>query len=259
MKTKTIAAAGLAGVLALSAGAASAQSQLPSWEEYQQQQRAYQQQQGAYEDRRDDYDAQRRAYEARRQQYVRDRASYDRRYGRGSYERRYGAWVYQPGPNTYADGYYGRDAGYYGRDASATGYDRYRDSPCERRRGNTTAGLIIGARAGAAIGSNLAAGDVQTEGAVLGAVVGGGIGASIGRNNARCDNRGYWYSRDQTISYREGGYYRDRGQYSGRYGYNTYARRGCRLAAAPVEYAGRVEYRYVRVCPDRQGRYRITR
>ena len=258
MKTKTLAIS-LASVLALSAGAALAQSQIPTWDEYNAQQRAYQQQQGAYQqqqdayhDRQAAYADQRQAYEAKRAQYLRDRANYDRRYGAGAYERQYGAWRYEPG-------YAANDAGYYGRDASTTGYDRYRSSPCEQRRsGNTAAGLIIGALAGAAIGSNVAATDVQTEGAVLGAVVGGTIGAKIGRDSARCDTRGYWYSRNQTIPYREGGYYRNRGERSGQYGYNQYARRGCRLAAAPAEYGGQMDYRYVRVCPDRQGRYRIT-
>lgn len=266
MKTKTIALT-LASVLALSAGAAIAQN-VPTWEEYEAQQRAYQQQQGAYEQQRDAYQDrqqayadQRRAYEAKRAQYLRDRAAYDRRYGVGAYERRYGAWRWEP---DYAyqpyDSRYPNDAGYYGRDVSArVDIDRYRNSPCEQRRsGNTAAGLIIGALAGAAIGSNVAATDVQTEGAVLGAVVGGGIGASIGRDSARCDDRGYWYSRNETIPYREARYYRDRRARSGRYEYSYYARRGCRLAPAPAEYAGQVEYRYVRVCPDSRGRYRIT-
>ena len=263
MKTKTIALS-LASVLALSAGAAIAQSQVPTWEQYEAQQRdyqrqqgAYQQQQDAYQDRQAAYSDQRQTYEAKRAQYLRDRDAYDRRYGSGAYERQYGAWRYEPAPY---DTRYSADAGYYGRDASASvNMDRYRSSPCEQRRsGNTAAGLIIGALAGAAIGSNVAATDVQTEGAVLGAVVGGGIGASIGRDTARCDNRGYWYSRSETVPYREGGYYRNRGERSGQYGYNQYNRRGCRLATAPTEYGGRTDYRYVRVCPDRQGRYRIT-
>jgi hypothetical protein len=97
---------------------------------------------------------------------------------------------------------------------------------------------------------------VRTEGAVLGALVGGGVGGAIGRNSARCDDTGYWYSRDQTVSYREAGY--NRGQRSGRYAYNDYSRRGCRLAPAPTEWGGRTEVRYVRVCPDNRGRYRIT-
>lgn len=262
MNSKPLALA-MASVLALGAGAAIAQSSVPTWEEYRAQQRDYRRQQDAYQDRREDYDAQRRAYESRRQRYLRDRAAYDRRYGYGAYERRYGAWRWDPGPYARSGPYdnrYPYDADAYGRDVSArVAIDRYRDSPCERRRsGNTAAGLIIGALAGAAIGSNVAATDVQTEGAVLGAIVGGGIGAGIGRDTARCDDRGYWYSRDETIPYREGRWYRDRARYSGRYGYNAYARRGCRLAVAPAEYAGEVEYRYVRVCPDSRGRYRIT-
>ncbi|MDP2260352.1 MAG: glycine zipper domain-containing protein [Caulobacter sp.] len=246
MKTHLIAVA-TASIVALTAGAASAQSYPQSWEQYEAQQRQYQRQQSDYQDRRADYADQRRAYEAKRQQYLRDQAAYDRRYGRGAYVRRYGEWRYDP---PYA-GAYGRDVAY--NDA----YAPYRDSPCERRRdGNTTAGAIIGALAGAAIGSNVAASGVRTEGAVLGALVGGGVGGAIGRSSAKCDNDGYWYSRDQTISYREAGY--RRGQRSGRYAYNDYSRRGCRLAAAPTEWGGRTEYRYVRVCPDNRGRYRIT-
>lgn len=259
MKTRFISLA-VASAIALSAGAAFAQSAPPTWEEYNAQQRSYQQQQGAYQQQQDAYQDrqaayadQRRAYEAKRAQYLRDRDTYDRRYGAGAYERQYGAWRYEPAP-------YANNGPDYGPDRSRGGdFDRYRNSPCEQRRSNnTTAGLIIGALAGAAIGSNVAATDVQTEGAVLGAIVGGSLGASVGRDTARCDARGYWYSRNETIPYREARYYRDRGERSGQYGYNQYARRGCRLAAAPTDYSGRTDYRYVRVCPDRQGRYRIT-
>jgi hypothetical protein len=45
-----------------------------------------------------------------------------------------------------------------------------------------------------------------------------------------------------------------------RYGANDssyYARQRCRLAPAPIDADGR-DYRYVRVCPDDLGRYRIT-
>ena len=93
-------------------------------------------------------------------------------------------------------------------------------------------------------------------GAVPGSTTGGAIGANIGRSTAHCDARGYYYSYDQTMPYREDA--ADLGRRSGQYDYNQYARRGCRLASAPAEYNGRMEYRYVRVCPDRQGRYRIT-
>lgn len=243
-----ITAACAASIIALTVGSAIAQSSPPDWQTYQSQQRDYQRQQQDYQGRREDYDAQRRAYEAKRDQYLRDQAAYDRRYGRGAYVRQYGEWRYDP---------YATSADYNGRDvAYNSGYDRYRDSPCEQNKdGRTAVGAIIGALAGAAIGSNVASSGVRTEGAVLGALVGGGIGGTVGRNTARCDDNGYYYSKDQTISYREAGYNRDRNR---RYAYNQYSRRGCRLAPAPVEYNGRVEDRYVRVCPDGNGRYRIT-
>ncbi len=251
MKTRTLIAVAAASAIALTAGASIAQSYPQTWEQYQAQQREYQRQRGAYQDRRADYDAQRRAYESRRRQYLRDQAAYDRRYGRGAYVRQYGEWRWDP---------YAPSADYYGRDVSYNdAYAPYRDSPCEQRRDNrSVAGALIGALAGAAIGSNVAATDVQTEGAVLGALVGAGVGGSVGRSTANCDANGYYWRRDQTISYRESRGYRERGFRSGRYDYRDYARRGCRLAPAPVEWGGRTDYRYVRVCPDSRGRYRIT-
>lgn len=252
MNTKLIAIA-TAGAIALTgATTAMAQSTPQTWDQYQAQQRDYERQRDRYEDRRSDYEAQRTAYEASRDRYLRAQADYDRRYGRGSYVRRYGEWRYDP---------YARSADNYGRDVSYNDryYGAYRDSPCENRKDNrTAAGAIIGALAGAAIGSNVASSGVRTEGAVLGALVGGAAGGAIGRDSAKCDNDGYYFTRDQTISYREGGQYRDRGSRSGRYGYADYSRRGCRLAAAPTEWGGRTDYRYVRVCPDSRGRYRIT-
>ncbi|WP_332766468.1 glycine zipper 2TM domain-containing protein [Phenylobacterium sp.] len=183
---------------------------------------------------RDDYDRELRRYEA-------DRRTYDRQHGMGAYERRYGP------PPIWAAGDYGRDASYSGT---------YVD-PCRDRRSNnsTVAGGLLGALAGAALGSNVAARNARTEGAVLGAVVGGAIGAGIGRahENAKCDDTGYYYSYDQTIPYRESRY--ERGRRSGQYDYSYYSRQRCRLAPAPIRGD---EYRYVRVCPDRDGRYRIT-
>lgn len=255
MKSHLIAVA-TASAIALTAGAAGAQSYPQSRDAYEAQQREYQRQQSDYQERRedyqerrDDYADQRQTYEAKRAQYLRDQAAYDRRYGRGAYVRQYGEWR---DTGSYAGGY-SADASY------SDAYAPYRNSPCEQRKdGRTVAGALIGALAGAAIGSNVAATDVQTEGAVLGALVGAGVGGSIGRQSANCDATGYYWSRNQTVSYRESGAYRQRGARSGRYAYNDYSRRGCRLAAAPTEWGGRTEYRYVRVCPDRSGRYRIT-
>ena len=247
----------LATVLALTAGTVSAQGYsspgYDAWRaqqrQYQQQQSQYQDQREAYNDRQDNYQAERADYEARRAKWERDRADYDARYGSGAYVLRYGEWRYEgyrPVNDGYAQGY-------------GPGPDVYRDSPCERRRGNNaTAGGVIGALAGAAIGSNVAARNARTEGAVLGAVIGAGVGASVGRSTAQCDNTGYYYSYNQTYPYNEGGYYRGASS-SGRYNYRYYARRGCRLAVAPAYYNGGSDYRYVRVCPDNRGRYRITR
>lgn len=257
MKTKTICFA-LASVLALSSAAPVAMAQTyrdrgdayEAWrdqqEDYQREQREYEEarraweaRQARYSERQRYYEEQRSDYERARAQYERDRAEYDRRNGYGAYVRRYGEWRYVPG----------RGNDYYAA---------YRDTNCERRRDNrTVVGGLIGALAGAAIGSNVAESDVQTEGAVLGAVVGGVIGGSVGRSTANCDDDGYYYSYDQTYEYRESGYYR-RGMRSGRYDRDYYVRNRCRLAVAPTEYGGRTEYRYVRVCPDRRGRYRIT-
>jgi len=205
--------------------------------DYQDQQRAYQDQQREYQDARRDYDRRRDDYEAAR-------AAYDNRYGYGAYSRRYG-----PAP-TWDEA---RWAGRYGDNASYRG--AYDDACRNRRSSNSIAGGLIGALAGAALGSNVAARNARTEGAVLGAVVGGAAGVAVGRSSANCDDRGYYYSYDQTIPYRESGDYR--GRRSGRYDYSYYSRQRCRLAPAPVDaYNG--EYRYVRVCPDRNGRYRFT-
>ena len=190
-----------------------------------------------YDRERADYDAARRDYEARRADWERQRGTYDRRWGSGAYERRYGP------PPAWSAGDYGRDTSYFSSDPS-----------CRNRRDtNSVAGGLIGALIGGALGSNIAARNARTEDAVLGALVGGGIGVGVGRSSARCDDRGYYYSYDQTIPYREGAY--DRARRSGRYDYSYYSNQRCRLAPAPVSGD---EYRYVRVCPDRDGRYRIT-
>jgi uncharacterized protein YcfJ len=188
-----------------------------------------------YQQRLRDWQAERDRYEAQRQAYEADRRAYDERY-------RY--------PRVYERRVEVRDP-----------YYAYRDSPCERRASNDdrkVAGTIIGALAGAALGANVAAPKVTSEGAVLGAVVGGAIGAGIAsgtehdRYAARCDNVGYYYTYDETFPYREDSVYRD--SRSGRYDYSYYSRQRCRLAVAPYD----ADYRYVRVCPDRDGRYRLT-
>jgi hypothetical protein len=239
---------GLASVLALATAApAMGQSYQPT-PQYQQQLDQYQADRQAYDRNRADYRQTRRDYERRRADWEAARADYDARYGYGAYARAYGpepAWSDDQGapPPPPSAGYYGRDSSY--------------DAPqvtCRSNNNSAVAAGIIGALAGAALGSNVAARGVRTEGAVLGGVVGGGIGAAVGHANDKykCDNRGPYYSYNETIPYRESSDF-----HSGRYDYDHYAQMRCRLAAAPVDRDAR-DYRYVRVCPDGDGRYRIT-
>jgi hypothetical protein len=216
--------------------------------QYQNQQNRYQNQQANYQDRREDYANARAAYERRRDDWLRARTDYDRRYGPGTYVRAYG-----PEP-VWDDAYWGPAPA-----AAAYGANTSYSVPATCRSNNNSAvlGGVIGALAGAALGSNVAARNARTEGAVLGAVVGGGVGVAVGNANDRynCDSRGPYYSYNDTIAYRESAY--DRARRSGRYDYAYYNRQRCRLAAAPVNDRGD-QYRYVRVCPDGDGRYRIT-
>ena len=186
----------------------------------------YQQQQDAYQQRLRDYNEQRAKYDWQREHPGRN---YDNRdnYNNRGYDQR--------------DQYASRDI-----------------APCRARsnNNNSAASGLFGALAGAAIGSSLAGRGSHTEGAVLGAVAGGAIGASVGSSSARCDNDGYYYSYNQTVRYREPSDYN--GQSSGRYNYDHYQRGGCRLVIAPVQYNGEEQTRYARVCPDGNGRYRLT-
>jgi len=253
--------------LILTIAASLAATSAPALAQYYPQDREYEAQMRQYE-------AQRAEYEARQRAYEQARRDYDRRYGAGAYSRYYAAPV---APRVYDNRYDNRyDNGYDNRydnrnDQYAYGYgdDPYRyysSTTCERnnsnRGANTFAGGLIGALAGAAIGSNIADRERREEGAVLGAFVGAAIGGSVANNassdryNARCDGTGYYYSYDQTYPYRESTY--DVGRRSGRYDRSYYERQQCRLAVAPTWVSNQPEYRYVRVCPDRTGRYRIT-
>ena len=117
---------------------------------------------------------------------------------------------------------------YYG--ARSYDYD-----PCRRDTvGRSTAGGVLGALAGAAIGSNVAGHHVRKEGAVLGALAGAAVGAGIGHSSAACrpssrqayntDNRdygdaaysGYGYDDRYNNGYGSAGY---NGGYNGGYGY----------------------------------------
>jgi hypothetical protein len=217
---------------------------------YQAERSAYEARRDAYDDRREEYQQARADYERRRADWERARAAYDARWGYGAYARRYpmptwdtAYWAGYPAP-----AYVAPAAPYYGRSASAVAPA---DVRCSGNNSTVTAG-VIGALAGAVLGSNVAARNARTEGAVLGALVGGGIGAAVGNAHDRykCDSRGPYFTRAETIPYREAYGY-------DAYRYRRYSSMGCRLATAPTDSYGR-EYRYVRVCPDSMGRYRIT-
>jgi len=221
-------------------------------QQYQEQQQRYQEQREAYDQRRSDYDQHRQGYaearanyQARLDAYNRARAAYDARYGYGAYVRVYGPapvwdethWAYYV-PAAPAAGYYSAPTSYVGPAVH-----------CDNS-GAVGAG-VLGALAGAVLGSNIAAHGVKTEGAVLGGVVGAGIGAAVGHAHDRykCDTRGPYFTYNETIPYREDPHWRTPR-------YAEYERMHCRLASAPVDPDGR-DYRYVRVCPDPNGRYRI--
>lgn len=225
---------------------------------YEQDRSDYQNRKDAYDARKDAYDARRdtyendragyeqarAAYERRRAEWARARADYDRRYGYGAYVRVYGP---EPIWDTGRWGPYAPAATYNGRDTAYV-------TSCRNDHSARTAGTVLGAIAGAALGSNLSAPGRHTENAVIGGVLGGAIGNAVGNahDRYRCDTRGPYYRYSDTIAYREDPNWR-----SGRYNYGYYSRMRCRLAPAAVDAYGD-DVRYVRVCPDASGRYRIT-
>ncbi|MCY1647315.1 hypothetical protein OVA11_09690 [Caulobacter sp. SL161] len=175
----------------------------------------------------------------------------------------------------------------YGAQSHGGAYDRqgYYYDPCQRsttQRG--TGGGLAGAGIGAAIGSGVAARGAKTEGAVLGGLLGAVIGSSIGKNSAACTpgrtpqprtaQNGYYESQ----TYRSGGYddarrdaardaYYDRSyerSYERYDGYQVDNRsradaNGCTLAESPIYLPdGRVQKRFVRVCPDSNGKYQVV-
>ena len=84
----------------------------------------------------------------------------------------------------------------------------------------------------------------------LGGVVGGGLGAAVGHahDKHKCDQRGAYWNYSDTVPYQSSPANPDPNAAG-------YTSRGCRLA--PAQVSGE-DYRYVRVCPDANGRYRVT-
>jgi hypothetical protein len=109
--------------------------------------------------------------------------------------------------------------------AQAQNYDGY----CYQKSSNArTKGTVIGAVAGAAVGSGVAGKGAKTEGGILGAIVGGAIGNQIGKEHketsrANCLNsryyiydRGYYDPPSPPNGYRTV-YFTDRPQYDNYY------------------------------------------
>ena len=263
----------LAGIAALAATAALAQnynSPAPSPQDtYSQQQQDYQASQDAYRnrvdnyqnrvqdyrERQDDYQGRRAAYEQQKAEadaqmaaYVRARDAYDARWGAGAYDRNRPA------------GYIARPADFapfqdYAATAPVVTVAPYHDMCRERGNVNAAAHGYIAPMAAGAVGYNAAARSPR-DGAVLGGLVDARSEDRLNRSVAGCDGVGYFFGYDQTFPYRETA--ADMGRRSGRYSYSRYVDMRCRLAVAPAEVSGNTDYRYVRVCPDRMGRYRIT-
>jgi len=166
-------------------------------------------------------------------------------------------------------------------------YERqgYYYDPCQRsttQRG--TGGGLAGAGIGAAIGGSVAARGAKTEGAVLGGLLGAVIGSNIGKNSAACTpgrapppppppprayNDGYDDDFRPVPSYEDArrdaahdSYYER--SYERREGYRVSDRaqvevNGCTLAESPIYLPdGRVQKRFVRVCPDANGKFQVV-
>ena len=136
--------------------------------------------------------------------------------------------------------------------ATAQDYRTYDDYCHSQKKKGQHNGALLGAIAGAVIGSNMASHHGgRAGGAVLGAAAGAAVGSNIGRDaaKAKCDKQGAYWDQGDTYDYRDRSYYHGGGGY---YRDDYYENRRCRWAR---EYDGD----YVRVCPDRDGHYHISR
>ena len=171
----------------------------------------------------------------------------------------------------------------YGSQSYGGAYDRqgYYYDACQRsttQRG--TGGGLTGAGIGAAIGGGVAARGAKTEGAVLGGLLGAVIGSSIGKKSAACTPGGAppptaYNAPAEDSAYRSSSYddarreatrdsYYER-SYERQEGYRVDNRtqqadvNGCTLAESPIYLPdGRVQKRFVRVCPDSNGKYQVV-
>jgi hypothetical protein len=286
MTPKTLAIASVLAAAAVGTGA-SAQTYGQAYQTYQQQQAQYQAQQTAYNAARAKYEADRAAYDARY-----GYGAYERLYGpfryapTSTYGYGYGStypysssypYSSYPYSGTYPASSYPYSSSYpyastypygstypYSSTPSPYGYNPYYAGaygtpssygtavPCSTGSSSVNLGALASI-AQAAMGSRSLSVNSIVNQAILGAVVDRALG-SRAISSSQCDSRGYYYTYDQTQPYREG-YYDAYGRWVSTMPSSTYA--SCRIAPAPTNAYGS-EYRYVRVCPDGTGRYRIT-
>lgn len=155
----------------------------------------------------------------------------------------------------------------------------YYYDPCRRdaaQRG--TVGGLMGGAAGAVIGSNVAARNARTEGALLGGLLGMIAGASVGNKTAACAPGGQYqasappppraeapyYGRDAyadraAAEARDDAYASDSRGDRYRLTERTPGADGCTLAESPIYMPdGRTQTRFVRVCRDASGKYAVV-
>ena len=156
----------------------------------------------------------------------------------------------------------------------------YYYDPCRRsttQRG--TGGGLAGAGLGAAIGGSVSGNGAKTEGAVLGGLLGAVIGSRIGKTSAACTPGAHQAAPPTAYNRYDSGYdarpydatrseearrdaerdaYRDE-TYASRVEQRSADINGCTLAESPIYLPdGRVQKRFVRVCPDAQGRFQVV-
>ncbi len=192
---------------------------------------------------------------------------------------------------TFAKGAVAATAGLLALGAAASAYAQTSNyDPCQRDANNRgVTGGLLGAAGGAVVGSQFSANGHRRDGSLLGGIIGAIAGASIGHSTAAWNNgppppppvytqppppgpSAYDPSQPQPYDAAEYGppvqpayVQREAVWVYGRHGVrfrvmeNRTEPNGCTLAESPVYMPdGRVEPRFVRVCPDYRGRYRIV-
>lgn len=166
----------------------------------------------------------------------------------------------------------------------AYGNQGYYYDQCQRSTTNrTTGGALAGGAIGMALGSGIAARGHRTDGSVVGGLLGAVVGGMAGKSSAACapgsniapppppppPPRAYNDGYDD--DYRPAPYEQVRrdarrdSYYDRQDGYRVNDRsgqadvNGCTLAESPIYLPdGRVQKRFVRVCPDGNGKYQVV-